>query len=257
MDAIILKKSWQEYVRHYRVALAFAFMLVPAGIALLLSGRATFASAGTVFFEISPSQGVLFGALSWIIMLATLLLLSFLVTIMVFAVRRDLSKATLKYDIREAVRRNTLSVFEFYVFVAFVLAVVGMLLTILSPSFLALVLFAFVSLFLFVLFLFVPQAVVIDELGVRQAMLESVNFLKRQPKAALQVVVVAALMLAFGTLMEYLLDVLDVALLAGTMLNILYITIFVLPFTECMKSFIYMLKYDLIRKTELMAPHSA
>jgi len=98
--------------------------------------------------------------------------------------------------------------------------------------------------------LFVPQAIVVDEVGVLDAVRESFDFIKKYPGSFFRVVMTGTVLVALVLLIEFALDFLVLDFLPGRFVSAFLLLVFVVPFLEAMKTYVYMLKFDLVRKSE-------
>ncbi len=240
---MLLKNSWQQYKANFKTALVFALLLVFVPVFAFFQNM--FLSSGTIFVDygLFLAQPLILGVE---IALITLFLAfyAFFVSIIVLGVRKNLSKLKLQFYLSEMIQKFTLRVFVFYVFYSLLL----FLLTVgLLAAGLHVVYSAIGMLAVSFLFLFVPQAVVIDEEGLRHALLSNFEFLKKHPKSFVIALVVGSVFLGLLLLLEFL--VAQVTLLAPYV-SLLLSLVFVLPFIEIMKTYQYMMRFDLIKEHE-------
>ena len=97
--------------------------------------------------------------------------------------------------------------------------------------------------------MFVPQAVVIDEEGLRHAVSSNFEFLMHHPKSFFTVAIIGALLLAVLQIIEFGLS--HVTLLTSYF-SIFLNLVFILPFVEIMKTYLYMMRFDIIKQHELV-----
>jgi hypothetical protein len=112
----------------------------------------------------------------------------------------------------------------------------------------------FVSLALLVLsllFMFVPQAIVVDEVGITEAIKESVSFTAKNISSFLMVLAVGSVLTAAVLLLEYALDFIALDILPGRFVAVLVMLVFVVPFLEVLKTYTYLMKFDLVKMSEM------
>jgi hypothetical protein len=240
---MLLKNTWQQYRANFKTALVFALLLVFVPVFALFQNM--FLSSGTIFVDyglfLAPP---LFLAAEAALIVLLLAFYSFFVSIIVFGVRKNLSKLKLQFYLAEMIQKLTVRIFVFYILYC-------LLLFLLTVGLLAAGFHVFYSavamLLVSFLLLFVPQAVVIDEEGLRHAVLSNFEFLGKHPKSFITVLVVGAVLLGLLLLLEFL--VAQLTLLAPY-LSLLLSLVFVLPFLETMKTYQYMMRFDLIKEHE-------
>jgi len=170
---------------------------------------------------------------------------SFFVSIIIFSVRKNLSKLKLQFYLHEMLQKFTLRIFAFYVAYCLLLFLLALGLVLAGINILLVGLALLVVSFLL---MFVPQAVVIDEEGLRQALSTNFEFLLKQPKAFAKVAVIGAVLLSALQLFEFLLS--QVSLLAPYV-SLFLSLVFVVPFIEILKTYLYMMRFDLIKRHEI------
>lgn len=242
---MLLESSWAQYKANFKTALVFALLLVFVPVFAFFQNM--YISSGSIFLD----YGLLF--LDPVALLAEAVLIvlflvfySFFVSIIVFSVRKNLSKLKLNFYLREMLQKFTLRIFVFY-------ALYCLLLFLLSLGLLYLGLHMFfVGLMILVIsfvLMFVPQAVVVDEEGLRHAVSTNFEFLFHHPRAFFVVLVVGALLLALLQLLEFGLS--HFSLLASYFSLFLNL-VFILPFVEVMKTYLYMMRFDIIKQHEIV-----
>jgi len=258
----IIAKSFAEYKNNFKVCLLFALLLVFVPLFIIPFFKVPFFETG-----ITLSSGTLFvdylaNAHTPLILLLAVIFLapySFFVTLISFAVRRDLSKVKVHFYLNEMVKKFALKIFTFYLIVFLLTFFIALALS--AISIYAVLVFLAIVFIAMVFFMFVPQVIVVDELPLGLAMRESISFVRKNLKGALQVLIVgSALLLAVGVF-EYFIDLfflnvvaVDVfasEFIAGETIAIVITLVFIVPFIEIIKTFFYMLKFDLIKRHEL------
>ncbi len=245
MESVFLSKSFSLYLRNFKAAVIFALLLV--SVVFFSSFSNIFVSSGTIFLAYSlslPEIGLLLSQLLGVI--AFLLFYSFFVTVIVFSVRKELSAVKLSYYITEAIKKFSFKLFGFFVFFALALYLLQLIFISLSlPAWLS----ALVMLVLAAAFLFVPQAIVVDEQGLLHSLQENFEFISKHPKTLALVLIVGAVLLAALQIIEFQADK---AFLLGNYFSLFIAMLFVQPFLEVMKTYFYIVdKFSLIREHEL------
>lgn len=250
---MILRNAFREYAANFRVALAFGLLLLFVPIFLLdfFQSNNLFFSSGSFFAEykvVSPT--VLLVEL--LLCVFFLVFFSFFVSLIVFGVRKDLSKVRVEYYLSEMVQKFTVKIFLFFLLYSMALFAIGFfLVAVLEPESGALVA-SLVLLIVSIFFLFVPQAIVVDEVGVMDAVRESLDFISKNVHSFFTVIVVGSALLAVILLLEFALDFLMLRFLPGRFVSVFLMFVFLVPFLEVLKTYLYMFKYDLVKKSELV-----
>ena len=205
-----------------------------------------FVSSGSIFVDYDLMSAAPFELAAMAGLTALFLLFySLFISVLVLGVRKNLSKIKLHFYLSEMMQKFTLRVFAFYLLLSFFLFALALVLIQLQVSMLTINL---VLLVVSVLLLFVPQAIVIDEEGLRHALVNNFEFLSKNKRASLTVIVVGAFLLALLQLVEF---AIDQFVLVGSLVSLLIALVFILPFLEIMKTYLYMLKFDLIKEHEI------
>lgn len=245
MENLFLSKSISLYLKNFRTSLIFALLLV--SVVFFSSFPNFLVSSGTIFFSYSlsfPEIGVL--ATQIVGMLVFLLFYSFFVTVIVFSVRKELSHVKLSYYVAEAIRKFS---FKMLAFFAFFVAVLYLLQLFFLSIGLHPVASALILLVLTAMFIFVPQAIVIEEESLLHGLQTNFDFIMKNPRSLLLVLAVGALLLAVLQFVEF---GIDRAFLLGNYVSLLVVMLFIQPFLEIFKTYLYMVnKFDLIREHEL------
>jgi len=240
---LLLQNSCEQYRANFKTALIFALLLVFVPVFNLFQN--IYSTSGTIFLDygllLAPPE-----ILGMEVLLVALFLLfySFFVSIIVFSVRKNLSKLKLQVYLHEMIQKFALRVFVFYV-------VYSLLLFLLVSGLLTLGFGIFpISLAIFVisfLLMFVPQAVVIDEEGLRHAVSSNFEFLFHFPKSFATILVVGAILVALLQIVEFGLSFFTVF---SQYFSILISLVFIVPFLEIMKTYQYMMRFELIKHHE-------
>lgn len=240
---MLLQNSFEQYKANFKTALVFALLLVFVPVFAIFHN--IYLSSGSIFIDYSVqlADPALLAAEAGLIALF-LLFYSFFVSIVIFSVRKSLSKLKLQFYLHEMIQKFTLRIFVFYLLFSLLLFLFTVAVVLAGLSILVAVLAALV---VSLLLLFVPQAVVIEEEGLRHAVLANLEFLFGHPKSFAIVAVIGALLLALLQLLEFALSFFTVlAPYASLLLSL----VFILPFVEVMKTYMYMMRFDLIKEHE-------
>jgi len=238
---MFLEKVLQEYFSNFKAALGFGLLLV--FVALFSFFPNTVLGSGSIFLEYNIDGFFLLLA-SLFFALVYLVFYSLFISVIILAVRRDLSKVRIHYYVSEMIQKFALKIFTFYTFLFLFLFVAALA----FESFGVGVVFAsLLSLVVTLATLFVPQSIVIDEVKIREAFRNNIEFILKNFKHFFAVLVVGSILVALVLLVEY---AFDFVFLVGRFVSLLLVMVFVLPFMEVMKTYLYMHKFDLIRSSE-------
>lgn len=231
---------WKEYLHNFKLSLAFGMLMV--FVFLFLQFNNVTISSGSIFFLYgSPANNWLILGAEIIAMLLFLAMYAVLVSLTVLAVRRNYSVVKIQYYLREMLQKFFLKLYSFYFFLTLFFVLFAYLSVYLGiPLLVTNVIMLLVSL----LFLFVPQVVVIEEEKLRHAIFSNVEFTLSHPREFLTVLAISALLLWVIPYVEF---VLDQYFLIGRFISLILIFIFVIPFIEILKTWLYMMKFDLIK----------
>jgi len=247
MESVFLSKSFSFYLKNVKASIIFALLLV--SVVFFASFSNFFVGSGTIFFSYSltlPELSVLAVQLTGIMLF--LLFYSFFVTVIVFSVRKELSTVRLSYYLTEAIRRFSFKLFAFFAFFSIAMYLLQLLfLSIGFPAWLS----SIILLLLASAFIFVPQAIVVDEEALLHSFLTNFDFIRKNPKTVLFVMVIGAVLLAVLQLLEFGIDRM---LLLGNYFSLFIMVFFIQPFMETLKTYLYMVqRFDLIKEHELGA----
>ncbi|MBN2067874.1 MAG: hypothetical protein JW744_05385 [Candidatus Diapherotrites archaeon] len=239
-----MANSFAQYKANLKTTLVFALLL--AFVIAFVSMPNVFVSSGSIFldYNFSLENPVSFIA---VLGLAALFLAfySFFISIIILSVRKNLSKLKLHFYLHEMMRHFTLKIFIFYLVYCFALFALGTALIFLQVS---LLLVNLLLLVISISLLFVPQSIVVDEEDIVHAISSNFEFIAGNKRATLTILFIGALLLALLQLVEFAID--QIALL-GSLVSLFLTLVFILPFLEIMKTYMYMLKFDLIKSHEI------
>ena len=238
---MVLKRVFVHYRKNFKAAIAFALLLVFVPVFAVFEN--VFFSSGSAFLNYN-----IWDLPSILVFIAPFLLFlvfySFLISIIIFSVRKDLSKLKLTFYLSEMIQKFALKIFIFFVFFSIILFAISMALIYFGVSVLL------VSLFLLVVsiaLLFVPQSIVVDEENIFHAIQNNFEFIAKNPKAVAQVIVVGWALLVVASLIG---ELFDLFYFLGAYVSLFLTLIFILPYVEAMKTYLYMLKFDLVKSTQ-------
>jgi len=242
---MMLEKCFREYVSNFRIALLFGLLLVFVPLLAYFSNIQLSFGTLSIEYAFAPAE---FIAVEFAIIALMLAFFSFFVSLVVLAVRKDLSKIRVEFYLSEMLKKFSFKVFVFLFVYSLVLYFIGLLLVLSGASLLE------VNAAIFVIsipFLFVPQAIVIDEVSVSQAVMESLHFSWKNFRSVLFVFCAGSVLVALVLLLSFAADIFAVRIMAGRYIAMVLTMVFVVPFMEIMKTYVYMLKFDLIKRSEM------
>lgn len=244
MTLDLVQESFRQYLYNIKASLAFGLTLIFVLIFTMFNNMAT--STGSIFLEYGISNIDLVSlAIEIIAILAFLLFYAMFLTVIVFSIRNSLSFLKVNYYLREMIQKFTLRLFLFYVFYFGAILAIAQIMMFFNIS---LLFTNAILLIISIAFLFVPQSVVIDEEGLRNAFLNNFEFIAKNPKHVLLVLVLGMFLLALVSVVEYLFDAI---FLMGRFVSLFIVIVFIMPFLEALKSCMYMFKFEIIRKHQM------
>ncbi|HLD58848.1 MAG TPA: hypothetical protein VI977_04380 [archaeon] len=240
-----LGNAFSEYAANFKTALVFVLLLVFAPVAFFLGNF--FIGSGTILLDYNlslanPMQLVLALAFS----IVYVLVYSFFISIIIFSVRKDLSQLHFQYYLTDMIRKFTFKIFWFYFIFFLALFLIGSALFMLNAP---VVLITLILLLFSVGVLFVPQAIVIDEDDILNSFYNNFEFIAKNFSSFVYVIITAIVLLAIVQLIEFLLDI---SLGIGSFVSIVIALVFIVPYLEILKTYLYMLKYNLIKQPDLL-----
>jgi len=242
--SLLLQNSVEQYKANFKTALVFALLLV--FVPVFATFPNIFISSGGLFIDYSvlsvpPAMLLAEAGLTALF----LLFYSFFLSIIIFSVRKGLSKLKLQLYLHEMIQKFALRIFAFYILLCLLAFLFVSAMLLLGAHILLASLVLLAASFLL---MFVPQAVVIDEEGLRHALLTNFDFLLKHPTDFFKVAFVGAVLLALLQLLEFSLA--QITMLAPY-ISLLLCLIFILPFLEVVKTYLYLMKIDLIKHHEI------
>ena len=237
----------REYSRNLKACLAFAVLVAFFPFFLAIStGSQAFLSSGSVFLSYGQAGYPLLSFLALLVIaLIQVLAFSFFLAVLVMAVKMRLSKQEPKF-LYEGVKKNTFRIFSFYFLeiLFFFLAGQAFLLSGL-PMWLFLIIVLAVSL----AFFYMPQAIVVDDLQLDNAMAESIDFMGKKRKEFASSFVLAVLLVAVPLVVEFIIESIVPSFPLGSILSLFLVLAFSVPLIEIMKTYYFMSKFRLVWKT--------
>jgi len=241
---LLFRNAWEQYRLNFKSALVFALLLV--FVPAFSFFQNIYVSSGSIFIDYNLAQANPLELLAEAGLIALFLLFySFFVSVIIFSVRKNLSPLKLQFYLHEMIRKIALRLFAFFLlFCLLLFLLMSALIALGAPLALA----GIVLLAASFLLMFVPQAVVVDEEGLRHALSSNFEFLSHGPKSFATVAIVGVALLAVLQLVEFALA--QFTLLAPY-ISLLIALVFVFPFLEVMKTYMYMMRFDLIKHHEI------
>ncbi len=237
---MVFRESLKQYLENYKTVLGFALLLV--FVLFFVLSQNFFVSSGSIFADFNIiKSGAIDVALALIAIAIFEFFYSILITLIVFAVRKNMSKVRVQYYLSEKIQKFSFKLFIFF----FSFTIVALALQAFLP--LAGIPIAVVNLIILIaslLLIFFPQAAVIDESGIRSSIISSIEFFMAHLKESAQIIIAGALMLIVLGIVEF---ALDQVFFAGNFITPLISLVFIIPFLEIVKSVIYMHKFELVK----------
>ena len=240
MFRLILKRSIEEYQNNLRVILSFGMLL--AFLFLFVFFEQYVLASGTAFLSFDLSILSIVGIVLGLIFLYVF---SFFVTLTVYSVKRDVQRMDFDTYWSFLMKKASMKIFIFY----FILAIVLFIISSTGLFFGQILISGIISFIVTLLLMYVPQSIVLDEAKLLPAIIKSIEFWFANPFTSLLIVIVGSIMIFIVTLIEFLFELFA---LPGVFVSLIIILIVVVPFLEQTKSYAFVLKYNLIRETEVM-----
>ena len=240
---MLFQNSVEQYKKNFKTALVFALLLV--FVPAFAFFQNIYLSSGSIFidYNLTLADPLILLAEAGLIALF-LLFYSFFVSVIIFSVRKNLSPLKLQFYLHEMIRKFAFRLFAFFlIYCFFLFLLMSGLLAIGVPLLLANLILLVISLLL----MFVPQAVVVEEEGLRHALSSNFEFLFKTPKSFATIAIVGAIFLSLLQLFEF---VLAQFTMYAPYISLLITLVFIFPFLEIMKTYLYMMKFDLIKHHE-------
>lgn len=242
-DLSLVEQVFRQYKENLKLSLSFSILLVFIFFFLRFSNVALL--NGTLFFDYSFAPlGIEVVAAEALAVLVFIAMYSILLTLLLLAVRNDLSHIKVHFYLREMVQKFFVTVFLYFVLLSilFVLVVsLGVWLNLpLMWINLALLL---VSLSL----IFVPQSLVVDEKPIAESIVTNWYVIRTNPLDFVLVVVLSMVAVGILPLVE---SAVDYFVYAGRYVTVLLMFVVIVPFIEILKTILYMNRFELVRGHE-------
>jgi len=240
MFQLILKRSIEEYRNNLKIILSFGMLL--AFLFLFVFFEQFLVSSGTAFlsfdFSILSILGIVLG-------LIFLYVFSFFITLTVYSVKRDVQRMDFDTYWGFLMKKAAGRIFVFY----FILAIVLYIISSIGLFFGAVLISTIISFVLSMVLMYVPQSIVLDEAKLGSAIIKSIEFWLANPLTSILIILVGSLLIFIAIVIEF---IFELFVLPGVFISFIILLMGVVPFLEQMKSYAFILKYNLIRETEVM-----
>ncbi len=242
---MVFRQSLVSYARSITTALGFGLLLVFVLPFFWLPN--TIVSSGTVLIDYGfLKQFPLYSLALLALTLVFLFAYSVLVSLMVFAVRNDLSPVKLHLYLKEKIDKFAL---KYFVFLAAFTVIAAVITALLVDAGVPVPVVNAVLLLLSASFMFLPQAIVIDEESLVSSILAGWEFITKSPSSFLIVFAFGAFSLLLLQVMEF---TLDYFLNLGSFLSLLIALVFLVPYIEALKTYIYMNRFGIMQSYHKM-----
>ncbi|HZX33778.1 MAG TPA: hypothetical protein VFF09_00190 [archaeon] len=239
MGFLEISGSVKSYLQNLSTVLSFALLFIFVLPFTWLSN--SFISSGSILldygFARAPPAEML---VLFLLVLAFLFFYSVFVCLLVFAVRKDLSKVKVNYYLREKIHKFAFK--YFYFLAAFTLIAVSASTLLISQGVDA----AIINLGLFIAasaFIFLPQTIVVDEESLSSSVASNFDFIAKNFAFFIGV-------LLFGIIAVFVLQLFEFAvdffILAGNYFSLIIAVLVLAPFLEVLKTRVYMKRFSLV-----------
>ncbi|MBT4870777.1 MAG: hypothetical protein HON47_04335 [Candidatus Diapherotrites archaeon] len=240
MFRLILKRSIEEYQANLKVIISFGMLL--AFLFLFVFFEQFFLASGTAFlsfnFSILSIIGIVLG-------LIFLYIFSFFITLTVYSVKRDVQRMDFDTYWNFLMKKASAKIFIFYLILAIVLYIISSI----GLAFGVVALTMVISFVVTMLLMYVPQSIVLDEAKIFPGIIKSIEFWLANPLTSILILIVGSILIFISIVIEFVLELFG---LPGVGISFIILLIGIVPFLEQMKSYAFILKYSLIRETEVM-----
>lgn len=239
MLGLVLKKAVEEYSSNLKVAVSYLLLLV--FVLLFVMFEDFYIASGTVFLSYGATLSILLGLIAGLVFLY---FFSFLVSLTIYAVRRDIQHMSLDDYWNELMRGAALKIFLLYlgmVAIFFLVSVFGA-----QYGLVPVVIVAINFVIAFAL-MYAPQSIVLDEENISGSIVDSLKFILAQPVLAVSTVLIGSILLAIIFAIEFGLDMLA---LPGNFISLVFVLVLLVPLIEQMKSYSFIMKFELLRSVE-------
>lgn len=237
---MVFRESFKSYEKNISAAIGFALLLVFVLPFVLLSNA--FISSGTVLIDYGFLSNLSFDVV--LLLIFTLLFLYFyslFVCLMVFAVRKDLSHVKISFYLNEKLQKFA---FRYFRFLAIFTVLAAILSSILIDQGVPIELINIILFLASTSFLFLAQTIVVDEESLRSSILANWEFIIKDFKNFLMVMIFGIVSVGILQLVEF---AIDYFFLVGNFISLLIALIVLVPFLEVLKTRIYMDRFEIIK----------
>ncbi len=233
----------KEYLINFSTALAFSLLLI--FVLPLTFFKEIFISSGLIGFEYGLSEVNLFSLVFLFVLISVFLFFyALFVSLMVFAVRKDLSKVKIHYYLNQKITKFSFKLFVFYFLYFISFLILGIVLTFFKTP---LILVSFLMIITSLLFFYLPQALVIDETSIRNSFFSSLEFFSKNLFYSFKIIVFGSFVVIFLTLIEFVIDYFFPGV--APFISLIVSFVFIVPFIEAWKTVLFMQKFDLIKSS--------
>lgn len=238
-----MAQAFYEYFDNFRVALSFALLLAFLFPATQAPGL--FIGSGSIFADYNFLKlDIASILLPLAILLLFLFFYSIFVTLMVFAVKRDIAGVKAKYHLQDKIQKYAVKLFAAYAAFSAVSIAIYSILMFYVPVWVLALLLGIVSLPLF----FLPQAIVVEDRTAINGIRAGLEFTVKYPKAFLAAFLAGSVLVLAIPAIEYAID--SYFALMGSFVSLILMAVFVIPFLETYKTELYLQKFELLRSTQ-------
>lgn len=239
----LVQQVFRQYLENLKLSLSFSILLVFIFFFLRFSNIALL--NGTLFFDYSFAPlGIEIIVAEMLAGLVFIAMYSILLTLLLLAVRNDLSHIKVHFYLREMVQRFFVTVFLYFV----LLSVLFVALVTIGVWFnVPLLWINIVLLIISLSLIFVPQSLVIDEKPISESIQSNWYVIRTHPIDFLLVVIISMVAVGILPLIE---AGVDSFVYAGRYVTILLMFVVIIPFIEILKTILYMNRFELVRGHE-------
>jgi len=246
MIQLVLNKALEEYKENFPLVLSLGALLL--FLAVFVMFEQFVLTSGTVFLKFNTDLLAIVGLIVGVIFLYAL---SFFSSVVIFGVRRDVQHFSLDVYWNTIMKSAAVKIFILYLFLSIVVYALVFSGLFYGYEFIAILLALIVS----CIVMYAPQSIVLDEETVFGAVGESFKFWQANFSLSAVIVLISAALLTIILIIELVLDLFS---FPGVFVSLALVLLFLLPFIEQMKSYAFVLKFALIRTSEVhQAGHKA
>jgi hypothetical protein len=241
MIKFVLERAIEEYKSNFKVMLVFGMLLF--FVVIFLFFQQFIISSGTIFVIYNES---ILSIIGLILGLVFLFFFSFFISLTVYSIKRDVQKMSFDIYWNEIMKKSAIKIFLFYFF----LSVFVYIFSLIGLYFDLSILVAFIVFLASAALMYVPQSIVLDELDIFPAIKNSLVFWSENFVVSFLIILLSSFILLLFILIEF---VLEFFLLPGIFVSFFLVLIFLIPFIEQTKSYAFVLKFNLIKQTEILS----